>query len=74
VVNIHEAKTHLSRLLEQVMQGEEVVIAKAGRPVARLVALRGPAKRREPGSARGQIKMAEDFDGPLPEHIQRYFE
>lgn len=74
VVNIHEAKTHLSRLLEQVIQGEEVIIAKSGKPVARLVALREPAKRREPGSARGQIKMAEDFDGPLPEDIQGYFE
>lgn len=74
VVNIHEAKTHLSRLLEQVIQGEEVIIAKSGRPVARLVALRGSAKRREPGSARGQIKIAEGFDDPLPEDIQRFFE
>lgn len=74
VVNIHEAKTHLSRLLEQVMQGEEVIIAKSGKPVARLVALGGSAKRRKPGSARGQIKMAEDFDDPLPGDIQRFFE
>jgi prevent-host-death family protein len=66
-VNVHEAKTHLSRLLERVMQGEEVVIAKSGRPVARLVAIREPGKRREPGSARGRIKIAEDFDDPLPE-------
>ncbi len=73
-VNVHEAKTHLSRLLERVMQGEEVVIAKSGRPVARLVALKETGKRREPGSARGQIKIAEDFDGPLPEGIQRFFE
>ena len=74
VVNVHEAKTHLSRLLEQVMQGEEVIIAKSGKPVARIVSLGAPAKRRKPGSARGQIKMAEDFDAPLPEDIQRYFE
>ncbi len=74
IVNVHEAKTHLSRLLEQVMQGEEVVIAKSGRPVARLVALRESAKRREPGSARGQLKLADDFDDPLPEDIQRFFE
>lgn len=73
-VNVHEAKTHLSRLLEQVRQGEEVVIAKAGKPVARLVAVRGQAGRREPGSARGQIKIGEDFDAPLPEDIQGYFE
>lgn len=73
-VNVHEAKTHLSRLLEQVAQGEEVVIAKSGRPVARLVAVKGQAGRRAPGSARGQVKMSEDFDAPLPEDIQSYFE
>ena len=73
-VNVHEAKTHLSRLLEQVAQGEEVVIAKSGRPVARLVAVKGSTGRRKPGSAKGQIKMCDDFDAPLPEEIQRYFE
>lgn len=73
-VNVHEAKTHLSRLLERVAQGEEIVIAKAGKPVARLVAVSGKGKRREPGSARGQIRMSEDFDAPLPEEILRYFE
>lgn len=66
VVNIHEAKTHLSRLLEQAMQGEEVVIAKAGKPVARIVTLGGSVKRREPGSARGRVTMADDFDAPYP--------
>lgn len=74
VVNVHEAKTHLSRLLEQVRQGEEVVIAKSGRPVARLVAVGGPVGRRKPGSAKGQIKIGEDFNAPLPEEIQSYFE
>ena len=73
-VNVHEAKTHLSRLLEEVRQGEEVVIAKAGKPVARLVAVNASPKRRRPGSARGQIWMAEDFDAPLPEDIQEFFE
>jgi len=73
-VNVHEAKTHLSRLLEQVRQGEEVIIAKAGKPVARLVAIKEERKRRVPGTARGQIWMAEDFDAPLPEDIQRFFE
>ena len=73
-VNVHEAKTHLSRLLEQVMQGEEGIMAKSGKPAARIVPLGGPVGRRKPGSARGQIKMAEDFDAPLPEDIQRYFE
>ena len=73
-VNVHEAKTHLSRLLELVSQGEEVVIAKSGRPVARLVPVREGRRRRVPGSARGQIKIAEDFDAPLPQDIQEFFE
>lgn len=65
-VNIHEAKTHLSRLVEDVAAGEEVIIAKAGKPVARLVAFEKPAKPRTPGALRGRIKIAEDFDAPLP--------
>jgi len=73
-VNIHEAKTHLSRLLEQVRLGEEVIIAKAGKPVARLVAFSEKPKRRVPGSARGQIWIGEDFDAPLPPELQKFFE
>ncbi len=74
IVDVHEAKTQLSKLLEQVRQGEEIVITKSGRPVARLVAVTGQASLREPGSARGQIKIGGDFDAPLPEDIQSYFE
>ncbi|MGH3148108.1 MAG: type II toxin-antitoxin system Phd/YefM family antitoxin [Rubrobacter sp.] len=74
MVNVHEAKTHLSRLLEQVVQGEEVVIAKAGKPVVRLVAVKGQGRRREAGSARGQVEMAENFYAPLPGYLQRFFE
>lgn len=70
-VNIHEAKTQLSRLLARVIAGEEVVIAKAGRPVAKLVRLE-PNERRKPGSARGMITMAEDFDAPMPD-LERWF-
>lgn len=73
-VNVHEAKTHLSRLLEQVAQGEEIVIARSGRPMARLVAVKGSTGRRKAGSARGQVRMSEDFDAPLPQEIQRHFE
>ncbi len=73
-VNIHEAKTHLSRLLEQVRMGEEVIIAKAGKPVARLVAVSEKPKRRVPGTARGQIWIADDFDAPLPPELQEFFE
>ncbi len=68
-VNVHEAKTRLSRLFEEVRQGEEVVIAKAGKPVARLVAVTEEPKRRQPGSVKGQIRIAEDFDAPLPEDV-----
>lgn len=64
-VNIHEAKTHLSKLLARVEAGEEVIIARAGEPVARLVPLDRRPKRRIPGTLRGQIRIAEDFDAPL---------
>lgn len=66
-VNVHEAKTHLSRLLERVERGEEVVIARAGKPVAKLVSV-NPAKKTRGvlGRYRGQIWMSEDFDDPVP--------
>lgn len=68
-MNIHEAKTHFSKLVDRVLQGEEVVIAKAGRPVARLVPLPPRVPRRTPGSARGLIEIGADFDEPLPDDI-----
>ena len=63
VTNIHEAKTHFSKLIERVAEGEEVIIAKAGKPVARLVAYNdaGPPKRK-PGSMKGKIKIKPGFD------------
>lgn len=65
-VNIHEAKTHLSRLLEAVERGEEVVIARAGQPVATLVAYKPPRRRiAPPGGMEGEIWMADDFDEPI---------
>jgi prevent-host-death family protein len=70
-VNIHEAKTHLSRLLERVALGEEVVIAKAGKPVAKLVAVHQP-KTRIFGSAKGEFVVPDNFDAPDPE-IERLF-
>jgi len=66
-VNVHEAKTHLSRLLERVSNGEEVIIAKAGKPVARLTPYAPPPERRQPGSAAGLVAIGPDFDTPLPE-------
>ncbi len=74
VVNIHEAKTHLSRLLERVAAGEEVVIAKAGRPVARLVAVDEPTGDRVMGRDRGLVWISDDFDAPLPEALLEDFE
>jgi prevent-host-death family protein len=71
-VNIHEAKTHLSRLVEQAAAGEEIIIAKAGKPMARLVSLEKPKpKKRKPGALKGRIWIADDFDDPLPESVLR---
>ena len=65
-INIHEAKTHLSRLLEAVERGEEVVIARAGQPIATLVAYKPPRRKiAPPGSMEGQGWMADDFNDPI---------
>lgn len=71
-VNVHEAKTQLSKLLERVDRGEEVVICRAGQPVARLVPARMPG--RVLGSDRGRVTIAPDFDAPLPDDLQAAFE
>jgi prevent-host-death family protein len=68
-VNVHQAKTHLSKLLARVSQGEEIIIAKAGKPVARLLSVETQPKPRVPGTAKGKIWMAPDFDAPLPDEI-----
>jgi len=66
LVNVHEAKTQLSKLLEQIQSGEEVVIAKAGTPVARLVPYTPPKRTiAPPGAMKGTIWIADDFDEPL---------
>ncbi len=65
-VNVHEAKTHLSRLLDRVAAGEEILIAKVGKPVARLTSLGVRGARRVPGTYAGRIKIRSDFDAPLP--------
>lgn len=67
VVNVHDAKTNLSRLLERVSLGEEIVIARAGKPVARLVPERPARAPRQPGGAEGLVKIHGNFDDPLPE-------
>jgi len=72
-VNIHEAKTHLSRLLQRVAEGEEIVIARAGVPVAKLVAVEKKQKVRPLGFARGEVWVADDFDAPLPDELLKAF-
>jgi prevent-host-death family protein len=66
-VNIHEAKTHLSRLIEQVEAGEEITLARAGRPVAKLVPYCRRRQPRKPGLWKGRVVIHPDFDDPLPE-------
>ena len=70
-VDIHEAKTHLSRLIERVEAGEEITIVRAGRPVARLVSvqLRQPRRR---GLWKGRVSISPDFDAPLPEIVEAF--
>ena len=71
-VNIHEAKTHLSRLLERVQQGEEVVIAKAGKPIAKLVKVE-PTSERILGSGIGTIQFTPGWDAPLTDEEMKDF-
>lgn len=72
-VNIHEAKTQLSRLLRRVAEGEEITIARAGVPVAKLVAAPPTNRIRPLGAMEGQIYIAEDFDAPLPDDLLALF-
>ncbi len=65
VVNIHQAKTHLSRLVEEAVQGGEVIIARANKPLVKLVPIEEAQPPRRLGSAAGQVRMSEDFDEPL---------
>ena len=73
-VNTHEAKTHLSQLLARVANGEEIIIAKAGKAIARLVPVNQQTKKRIAGMDRGKVKIADDFDAPLPNDLQSFFE
>ena len=74
VINIHEAKTHLSRIIDEVAAGDEVIIAKAGKPMARLSALQPPKQRRVLGILEGKLHLPEDIDAPLPEDVAATFE
>jgi len=72
-INIHEAKTHLSRFVEQAAAGEEIIIAKAGKPVAKLVPLHPRPRRRKLGIAAGEFTVPDDFDAPLPDDVLGLF-
>lgn len=71
--NIHAARTQFSKLIARVQNGEEILIARAGKPVARLVPARRPV-RRLPGTSRHLLAIREDFDDPLPPDVMRHFE
>jgi prevent-host-death family protein len=75
--NIHYAKTHLSKLLEQVQGGEEIIIAKAGKPIARLCpvedALNKTKPKRVPGSLKGKLEVPEDFDEQMPGFEEAFY-
>ena len=72
-INIHDAKTHLSRLVERAAAGEEIVIAKAGKPIARLVPLATAVPRRL-GLLAGRLTVPDDYDAPLPDEVLAAFE
>ena len=73
-INIHEAKTHLSRLVDEVSAGEELIIAKAGKPLARLVPIKLARPVRKPGFLKGKIRIANDFNASLPSDLIDAFE
>jgi prevent-host-death family protein len=72
-INIYEAKTQLSRLVEQAAAGKDIVIARGGKPVARLTRLEAPARKLRFGVLKGKVKVAKDFDAPLPAEVQADF-
>ena len=73
IVNVHAAKTHLSQLLARVEAGEEVVLARAGQPIARLIPFIPTGAPRRFGGWKGRVILGKDFDAPLPESIDRAF-
>jgi prevent-host-death family protein len=74
IFNLYEAKTALSQLVERAAAGEEIIIAKAGRPLARLVPLQRVQRPRQPGGWEGRVWISDDFDAPLPDDVRAAFE
>lgn len=74
IYNLYEAKTSLSRLVDRAASGEEIILSKAGKPLAKLVPFHRNAEPRKPGGWEGQVQISEDFDAPLPPDLQDAFE
>ena len=74
IYNLYEAKTSLSRLVDRAANGEEIILSKAGKPLAKLVPFHRATEPRKPGGWEGQVRISENFDAPLPEDIQNAFE
>lgn len=74
IINIHEAKTHLSRLVDEACKGKELILAKAGKPLVKLTPLEKRKPPRIPGFLKGKIKISADFDAPLPNDWLKDFE
>ncbi len=74
IYNLYEAKTHLSHLIDRAAKGEEILIAKSGVPLAKLVPLSKLKAKRKPGGWEGKIHISDDFDAPLPDNVQSAFE
>lgn len=74
IINIHKAKTNLSKLVDAVIHGNEFIIAKAGKPAAKLVPIPSTKHKRKPGALKGKIKISKDFNAPLPNELLDLFE
>lgn len=74
IINIHEAKTHLSKIVDEVAGGAEVIIAKAGKPMARLSPMHAPTRPKRLGILKGKIEVPDDFDKPLDDEVIADFE
>ena len=74
IYNLYEAKTHLSHLVDRAAKGEEIMIAKAGVPLAKLVPLTKSKKKRKPGGWEGKVHISDNFDDPVPADLQAAFE
>ena len=73
-INIHEAKTQLSRLVDEAAAGKDVIIARGGKPIARLTSLKPAPNKIRFGVLKGKVKVAKDFDAPLPDEVLAQFE